>query len=262
MSVAAFFAPPRAPSARPGQAAGHGRLALLFAVILATSVSGFALALVSFLWPIGAAREFPDYAALAPIRDYAWAFFVTAAVQLIIGVCAAAIAGWILTPARGARLATVGGSLLWLGAAVYGVGVSGWAAIYYFGTDPAANPATARVLIDHANGDPLRMFALPFGGAAVIALGSLVLVLALWRAGTVPRWVVLLGAISSVATLLLPPASPLGLVAEAASSLSTTAIGWYAWRSYGIDAPTRSTDATMRPAGRTEARPAPVSAER
>ena len=53
---------------------------------------------------------------------------------------------------------------------------------------------------------------------------------ALWRARSVPRWVPVVAAISAVATLVLPPDGPAGLVAECASSASTTALGWYAYR--------------------------------
>jgi len=201
-----------------------GRLALLFAVIAVTSVSAFALSLVSFVRPIGDGDTLPGFAAIESMRGYVWTFFVVAGIQLVVGVCAIAVAGWILSPVRGARWATVGGSLMWLGAAVYGVGIGGWATAYYF--------ADGTALVDRMNDDTLHMLAVPIGGAAMVAVGSLALAVGLWRAGTVPRWVVVVGALSSVATLALPPSSAAGLVAEAASSASGIAIGWYAWRRY------------------------------
>jgi hypothetical protein len=234
MSIASSVALPQPEALRVSRRAGHHRLALLFAVILATSLSAFALAFVSFLKPIGNGSELPGYAAIAPERGYVWAFFTLAAVQLIVGACAAALAAWLLARARGARWATVGGSLVWLGAAIYGAGVAGWAAIYYFATDPAAlDPATAGRLVDHVNDDTGRMLAVPIGGALLIALGSLLIAVALWRARTVPRWVPVLGGIAALATVLLPPSGIAGLVAEAGSSISTIAIGWYAWRTSG-----------------------------
>jgi hypothetical protein len=74
------------------------------------------------------------------------------------------------------------------------------------------------------------MMSVPIGGALLIAVGSLVIAVALWRARTVPRWVPIVGAVSAVATVMLPPDGAAGLVAEAASSASTIAIGWYARR--------------------------------
>jgi hypothetical protein len=226
MSITASVALPR-----PVAAPRAGRLGLLFAVILVTSVTAAGLSLVSLLKPIGAGGDaLPGYAALAPVRDYAWAFFTFAGVQMVVGVCAAAVAAWILVPARGARWATVGGSLVWLGAALYAVGIGGWAAVYYFGTDRALGAATATRMIERYNDDAVHMLLVPVGGAVLVTLGSLLLAIALWRARSVPRWVPAVGAISAVATLVIPPDGPAGLVAECASSATSIALGYYAWR--------------------------------
>jgi hypothetical protein len=215
----------------PSRSATPGRFALLFAVIIATSLSAFALSLVSFVKPIGEGDGMPDYAAIAAHRDYVWSFFAIAGVQLIVGACAAALAAWLLVPDRGARWATVGGGLVWLGAALYGVGIGGWAGVYYFASDHATlGSATAARFVDHVNEDSAHILAVPIGGAVLIALGSLTIAVALWRARTVPRWVPVVGAISAVATLVLPPDGVVGLIGEAASSASTIAIGWYAWQ--------------------------------
>jgi hypothetical protein len=40
------------------------------------------------------------------------------------------------------------------------------------------------------------------------------------------------GAVAAVATIVLPPSNAAGIVGEAASSATTIAIGWYAWRRY------------------------------
>jgi hypothetical protein len=231
VSVASPVALPQAPAIRPSRVAGRGRLALLFAVILATSLSAFALSLVSFVKPVGEGDGLPGYAAIAPHREYLWAFFVVAGVQLIVGATAAALAALFLAPRRGARLATAGAGLVWLGAAIYGVGIGGWATVYYFAADrETLGAAAARRLVDHVNDDTLRMLSIPISGALLVAVGSLVLAAALWRAGTVPRWVPAVGTVSAVITVLAPPDGIVGLVGEAASSISTIAIGWCAWR--------------------------------
>jgi hypothetical protein len=191
-------------------------------VIVATSVSAFALAFVSFLKPLGHGDGLPGYADIAPHRAYAWAFFVTAGVQLVVGASAAALAALLLARERGARWATIGGSLVWLGAAIYGVGIGGWATLYWFATDPRQ--------FDRFNYDAAHMMSVPIGGALLIAVGSLIIAVALWRARTVPRWVPIVGALSAVATVVLAPDGGAGLVAEAASSVTTIAMGWYAWR--------------------------------
>jgi hypothetical protein len=231
LSVASSAALPPAALDRAARPTGDGRLRLLFGVIVVTSLSAFALSVVSLAKPIGTGDALPTYAAIQPVRGYVWAFFVVAAVQLVVGACAAALAGWILTPARGARWATVGGSLIWLGAAIYGVGVAGWAAIYFYATDTAVvDPGTAARLVDHANADTARMLAVPFGGAVLVAIGSMLLAVALWRAGSVPRWVPIVGAVSTLATTLVPPSTAVGVIGEALSAATTVALGWYALR--------------------------------
>jgi hypothetical protein len=225
-----------APSVAPR---GRG-LTLLLTVILVTSVSAFALAFVSFVKPVGDGDGLPAYADIAHVRGYVWTLFIVAGVQLVVGACAAALAGWLLVPNRGARWATVGATLIWLGAALYGVGIGGWATVYYFGTDPAVlDPATGARLIDHVNDDTVRLLAVPIGGALLIAIGSLVLAVALWRARTVPRWIPIAAAVAAVATVVLPPDGVAGLIAEAASSITTIAIGWYAWQRFTPRRPAR-----------------------
>jgi hypothetical protein len=113
-----------------------------------------ALAVISYVRPAGDGESLPTYSAIEPMRDFLWAFFVVAGVNLVVGVCAVAIAGWVLTPARGAASATVGGSLIWLGAAVYGVGIGGCATVYYFASDKVAlDPAHRR---NHRQGRKFR----------------------------------------------------------------------------------------------------------
>jgi hypothetical protein len=231
MSVASSVALPQAPATRMAKATGNGRLRLLFAVILVTSLSAVALAVVSYAKPIGNGDGLPDYAAIAGARGYLWGFFLVAGVQVVVGACAAALAAWLLVPARGGRWANVGGSLVWLGAAIYAVGIGGWATIYYFGTDPAAlDQTTATRLIDHVNDDTARMLAVPIGGALLLALGSIALAVALWRARTVPRWIPIGGLLTAVTGIVVPPDTIAGIIAEAASSATTVAVGWYAWR--------------------------------
>jgi hypothetical protein len=232
MSAVTSVAPVQGRLARAAPAAGIRGRALLFTVILVTSVSAFGLSVVSFAKPIGEGDGMPDFAAIAPNRAYVWAFFLVAGVQLVVGASAAALAAWLLASDRGARWATVGGSLVWLGAAIYGVGIGGWATVYYFATDPTAlDPAAATRLVDHVN-DAGRTLGVPIGGALLVALGSLLLAVAVWRAATVPRWVPIVGALSTLATLALPPDGVPGLIAEGASSVSTIALGWYAWKRY------------------------------
>jgi hypothetical protein len=230
MSVASSVVLAERPAAH-GRRLAPGRLALLFGVICATSLSAFGLSLLSYVRPIGYGDALPGYTAIAPRREEVFAFFLVAGVQLVIGVTTLAVACLILAPARGSRLATAGSSMIWLGAAVYGVGIGGWATAYYFASDAGTlGTAAATRLLDRIDDDTRHMLVVPIGGAVLVALGSLVVSAGVWRARTVPRTVILLSCGATVATLALPPSAAAGVVAEALSSATSIAIGWYAWR--------------------------------
>jgi hypothetical protein len=231
MSVATSAATPELTAVRLRSPRAPGRLTLLFAVIVVTSLSALGLSIAAYLQPIGAGDALPTYADLASQRAYVWAFFVLGGMQLVIGVLALAVAGWILTPARGSGWATIGGALLWLGATVYAMGVAGWGAVWYFASDTTTlDVPTATALVDHVNDDTARMLVVPIGGAIVVALGSVVLCVGLWRAGTMPRWLVAATAVASVVTFAAPTDTPPGLLLALLSSATGIAVGWYAWR--------------------------------
>ena len=91
----------------------------------------------------------------------------------MIGVAAAAVAGWMLAPARGSGWATAGGSLLWLGAAIYGVGIAGWATPITSEPTERARPWLLSALVDHVNDDAARMLAVPSAAPLSPSIGSL-----------------------------------------------------------------------------------------
>jgi hypothetical protein len=149
----------------------------------------------------------------------------------------------MLAPARGSGWAFAGACLLWLGAACYGVGIGGWATVYYFATDRAVLGAgRASALVGRVNDDAVHTLAVPIAGAGIVVIGSLLLTVGVWRAGTVPKWFLVLSAATSIAAFAVPPSSAAGLVVEGVSSLTTIAIGWYAWRLYAL----RGTPAATR----------------
>jgi hypothetical protein len=205
----------------------RSRMTLVFVVIVVTSLSAFLLALVTYVWPISHGDQ-PTYGELAAHRTYAFVFFAVAGIQLVLGVCAAAIAGVVLAGQRGARLATIGAFLLFLGAAAYGVGIGGWASSYWFVTDTNLPVPAANALVQRMNSDTTHTLLVPIGGAIIVAIGSLVLVAAIWRARAMPAWILAVTAVSTVVTVVLPPASIAGVIGEAVSSATTIAIGWYA----------------------------------
>jgi len=202
------------------------RAALIAIAILITSIGGIAVVL---FYPVPDAAGRYTYAQLEPIRDFLWAFFIFAGVNLIIGNVAVAFAGWQLVSARGAAWATAGGALMGLGAAAYGVGVGGWATIVYYPTSPAAlDPASGAALLDYVFNDVPHLFGAVIPGALLVMIGTVSLAIGLWRGRTVPRWVPILLA-SLFVTLFLPTRGPIGLVAEVPHLMAAVGIAWFLW---------------------------------
>ena len=92
----------------------------------------------------------------------------------------------------------------------------------------------ASALVGRVNDDAVHTLAVPIAGAGIVVIGSLLLTVGVWRAGTVPKWFLVLSAATSIAAFVVPPSSAAGLVVEGVSSLTTIAIGWYAWRLYAL----------------------------
>lgn len=225
MSIAPISTPPT--PAAPASPAARRACALLFVVIAVGSLAGLAVAL---WWPVGSEEGFTSNL-LQLDRGLVWTFLTLAGINLVLGVCALAVAGWLLAPARGNVWATVGVSVMWLGAALYGVGIGNWAGMFHVATDTMVlDVGTAAALLDVIEADALRLWALPGAGAGLVALGTVVLSVGLWRARTLPRWVPAVAAVSILATFVLPTSGPAGLFVEGPVAASSIAIGWYAWR--------------------------------
>jgi hypothetical protein len=202
------------------------RAVLLFLTILITSLVG-----------VGVTLQFPTddagftRAAVIADRDAFWLVLVVAAINLAVGIPALAIAGMRLASGRGSTLATVGGAVMWLGGGVYAAGVATWAGMFFTATDPdVLDPAVSTALIEAINANVVRLWATAGSGAALVALGTVLLSIGLLRARTLPRWVPIVAAISIVATFLLPTQGVVGLVTEGPVAVSSIAIGWYALR--------------------------------
>lgn len=168
------------------------------------------------------------YADIEPIRSFWWGLQVFLSTNLVICVPALALAGMLLVRQRGARWATVGGVVMWVGTALYTTGVAGLATIYYFATDPGLDPAAGTVLLDLV-GDDGRLYAAMIPGGLLVALGTVLQAVGLWRARSVPRWVPLT-SLAIVATFVLPASGAIGLVVEIPVAVAACAVGYYAWR--------------------------------
>ena len=214
---------------RRSKAADDHRVTLLFATILATSLGGLVLAL---RFPTEA--EGFTYAIVAEDPTALWVFLLAAGVNLAVGVTVLAVAGMSLARQRGAVWATVGAASMWLGAGLYAVGIGNWAGMFAAATHPTVlDEPASRALVDAIDADAARMWAAPGGGAALVAIGTVLLAVGLWRAHSVPRWIPIVAAVSIVVSFLGPTSGLVGLFVEGPIAVSSIAIGWYAWRDAG-----------------------------
>jgi hypothetical protein len=205
---------------------GSHRAALLAIVLLGTSILGIA---VGLWYPDPANGDHYTYAQISPMRTEWWIWQTIAGTNLVLGVCATAVACWLLVKTRGAVWGTVGGCLLWLGAGLYAVGIGGLATFFYFGTEPAAvDAASGERMVEYAQDHIARLWGPLIAGAVLVALGTVVLAIALWLARSVPRWVPVLLATAPVTFVATTGVA--GTLAGLPLTVGTVALGWYVWR--------------------------------
>lgn len=197
-----------------------GIVALLLALTAVAAVPG------GLLWPEPAAGgETYAYSDIQPVRDLWWGLLVVLSAALVINVPAQALLTTLLVRRRGAAWATTGAVVMWIGTALYAVGGAGWAAAYYFATAPGVDPS----VIDRINDDPAHLFGVMIPGALLVALGTVIQAVGLWRSHAVPRWIPLLW-LTIVATFVVPGNGIAGLLTALPMTAASLGTAYYAWR--------------------------------
>jgi hypothetical protein len=219
---------PQAAGESSAEVVARRRTALLFVVLIVTST----VALVGgVLWPDPATGDWYSYRDIAPIRHRWWVVVTALSISLVLNVPAQALAAVLLTRDRGAVWTTVGAGMMWVGTGFYAAGAAGWAAFYFFATDPALDAASGTRLLDQVGDDP-RMFAIAIPGAVLVALGTAVQAAGLWRSRALPRWVPILTLVI-ILTFIVPTSGPIGLLVEIPVAVAGIALGYFAWRRAG-----------------------------
>jgi len=112
-------------------------------------------------------------------------------------------------PGQGRGLATVAAVLCTIGFICNGLSQTLWGYLLWFATEPGVDRPAGVAVVDAAqNASMVPTLPVTFASVPVFALGLLLLAIALWRAGTVPRWAPVL----IVLVDLMSPAFPVGLV--------------------------------------------------
>ncbi|MEU4287848.1 hypothetical protein AB0E63_06475 [Kribbella sp. NPDC026596] len=219
--------PAVAPSADPVTRRRIGAVGLVLTISNLIAMPG------GVLWPEpSGGGETYSYADIQPLRDRWWGLLVLLAAGALLGVPAQAFLTTYLVRKRGAAWATAGGLMMWIGIAFQAVGVGGLAAAYYFATGVDATAGTP--VIASANDDLLHLFGPMLAGALLVAIGTVVQVVGLWRSHAVPRWVPLL-VLFIVISFVVPGNGWIGLTVQVPMATGGIAIAYYAWRRTAVD---------------------------
>lgn len=135
-------------------------------------------------------RDAFGYDDIAPIRDEAWAGTVVDGLAVAVVAITLSITVCSLVRRRGAVWATVGAALTALGGIVFASGATAFATVLWYATDTDAVPVDVGtdLLKLATDGGASHATVLPMAGFLTYTVGSLVLSVALLRAGTVPKW--------------------------------------------------------------------------
>jgi hypothetical protein len=205
----------------------RGRVAVLAVVLGVTSVAAVAGGL---LWPEPAAGgETYSYADIVVRRDLWWGLLTGLAAMQVVNIPLQALAAMFLVRRRGSAGVTWGAALMWIGTGMQGAGGAGWAAAYFFPTDPSVGAAAGEAVIQAANNDTAHLFAMMIPGAALVLLGTVLQCVGLFRSHAVPKWVPICLLFVAV-TFVVPGNGLAGLLTSIPMAAGAIGLGYHAWR--------------------------------
>jgi hypothetical protein len=214
-------------AARPDTSTGAGRARA--AVVSVALAAGALASSVVVLWQPWGQRDQFGYADLAPLRDAAWTGAVIDALGFAAMGVAVGIAVCLLVPARGAVWATVGAVLSGLGGVAFAAGMASFGVLVWYVTATDALPAAAgTTLMAYVEANMGHVGALQAPGFLAFTVGTLVLMVALWRSRSVPRWLPIGYGVLTVGVFALD-GRPLDVV-QAVQMLTLTVLAGFLWR--------------------------------
>jgi hypothetical protein len=184
---------------------------------------------VVVLWQPWGERDQLGYADLAPHRDAAWLGAVVDGLAFAVVCVALALAVCRLAPARGWVWATVGAVITGLGGLAFATGMVAFGSLAWYATSTDAIPVEAgTALMTYVEDNPGHVLGTQMAGFLLATVGTLVLMVALWRARSVPRWLPIGYLVLTVGVFALSGVA-LNIV-QAAQTLSLVVVGYFAWR--------------------------------
>jgi len=199
------------------------------AIVSAFLALGAVVVAILVLWQPWGERDALGYADIAPHRDAAWLGAMADGLAFAVVGIALGLAVCRLAPARGAVWANAGAVMTTLGGVAFCAGMVSFGSFAWYATDTAAIPAgPGEALMSYVEDSPGHILGVQMVGFLLFTLGSLALMVALWRARAVPRWLPVAFLVLTVGTFALGGVA-LNIV-QAAQMLSLAVVAYYAAR--------------------------------
>jgi hypothetical protein len=162
-------------------------------------------------------------------RQMWWLLIMGNALITSLNVPAQAIAVLTLVRERGSRGATWGAVLMWIGAAMEAVGLAGFAAAYFYPSDPSVSHRAGAEVFGAIAQDHVHLLAIQLPGHLMMTIGILVQAVAMFGSGAVPKWVPVL-SLSILVTYVVPGSQLIGLVTGLPLAATCLALAHFARR--------------------------------
>jgi hypothetical protein len=198
-------------------------------IVSAVLTLGAVAVAVLVLWQPWGERDRLGYADIAPHRDAGWLGSIIDGLGIAAIGIALGLAVCMLARARGSALANIGAVLTAFGGVAFCAGIVSFGSFAWYATDIGAIPAdSGAALMSHIEDNPGHMMGLQMAGFLLFTLGSILLMAALWRARSVPRWLPIGYLVLTVAVFVLGGVA-LNIV-QAVQMLSLVVVAFYALR--------------------------------
>jgi hypothetical protein len=204
-------------------------------VVSAVLALGALAVAVVVLWQPWGERDHLTYADIAPHRDAAWLGTVIDGLGFAAVGIALGLAVCLLAPGRGASWANIGAVLTGFGGVVFSAGMVAFGSFAWSVTNTDAVPANAgTALMKYTEANPGHVLGLQMAGFLLFTVGSLVLMVALWRSRSVPRWLPIGYLVLTVGVFALGGVA-LNVV-QAIQMATLIVVAFYARRAAGLTA--------------------------
>jgi hypothetical protein len=213
--------------AEPTDLATRTRITFVCVVL---AVTGLASVPIGVLWPGNS--DSSAVLTVADVQSYRqswWVLIMVGVALTALNAPAQAIAVLTLVRERGARAATWGAGLMWVGAVMEAVGLAGFAAAYFYPSDPSVPRAAGTEVFTSIANDHVHLLAVQIPGHLMLTAGIVLQAIALFRARVVPTWVPIL-SLSVLVTYVIPGSHAIGLVTQLPLAATCVALAYFAWR--------------------------------